>query len=117
MVVKTFKERIDPEFAKRVLRTVSGTESFLFYMDVGQYTGEFSSSLSDFSEKLKKIPTESVKFHQARGDFEKWIREILGDKYLADKISQIDKSLEGEELRQSIERRIQDRLDFFKRIS
>ncbi len=116
MAIKNPKERTDLEFAKSVLRKVSGTESFLFYTNIGQYTGDFSSSLSDFIEKLKKIPLEAVKFHQSRGDFQNWIRETLKDKYLADRIDQIDKSLTGEALRQALEKRVQDRLDFLKKL-
>lgn len=110
-VSKRGSSRIDSESASRILRTVSVPESFLFFTDIGQYTGEFAPSLTDFCEKLKKIPLSSTKFHFERGDFERWIRETMEDEYLANRISKIDMSTEGEELRKTLERMVKRRVD------
>ena len=111
MAKKRTKRRIDPEVSSIILRTVPIPEAFLFFTDVGQYTGELASSLTDFIEKLKKIQLESIKFHFERGDFERWIKETLGDKYLANRISNIDRSIKGEKLRTTIQRIVQRRLN------
>ena len=87
-----------------MLETVVLSESFLFFTDQGQYSGQYASSLSDFVQKLNGVPLKSVEFHWARGDFSKWIKDIFGDESLANRIDQIDKSIKGEELRNTIKR-------------
>lgn len=77
LVKKTFRTTINTELASKILRTVSTTEAFHFFTDVGQYQGEFAASLADFAEKLKTVPLSSIEFHFKRGDFERWIREML----------------------------------------
>ena len=37
-------------------------------------------------EKIKEIDIKSLEFHLYRGDFDKWIAEILEDKELAEEI-------------------------------
>ncbi len=108
------KSKINRELASRILRTVPITEAFLFFTDIGQYDGEYASSLLDFCEKLKTIPSKSIDFHFKRGDFKRWIRETLGDEYLANRISKIDRSTHGEELRTAIQRIAKNRLDQLK---
>ncbi|MEM2851430.1 MAG: DUF5752 family protein [Candidatus Bathyarchaeia archaeon] len=108
---KRTDNRIDSELALRVLRTVSIIESFLFFTDVGQYTGEFASCLAVFLEKLERAPLKSIEFHFKRGDFERWIKETLGDEHLAEKIREIDRSIQGEELRTTIQTTVKSRLD------
>jgi len=111
---KRTKSKINPKLAKRILKTVLIQEAFLFFTGFGQFTGEFAPSLADLLKKLKKIPLKSIEFHFKRGDFERWIRETLGDEYLASKISKIDMSTQGEELRAAIERMVKRRLDQLK---
>jgi hypothetical protein len=99
------------------LRTVPYPEAFLFFTEVGQYTGELSSSLGDFCEKLKKVPLKSIEFHFEREDFEKWIKKTLGDENLANMISKIGKSTRGEELRTVIQRMVERRLSELEKIA
>ena len=113
---KRAKSRIDLELASRILRTVPVSEAFLFFTDIGQYEGEFAPSLYDFYEKLKTIPLKSIEFHFKRGDFERWVRETLGDEYLTNRISKIDRSTKGEELRTTIQGIVKSRLDQLKRL-
>jgi hypothetical protein len=112
--VTAAKSRINRELASRILRTVPIPEAFLFFTDIGQYNGEFAPSLADLCEKLKKIPLKSIEFHFKRGDFERWIRDTLGDEHLANRICEIDRSTHGEELRTTIQRIAQNRLDQLK---
>lgn len=104
------KKVVDKGFASKVLKPVpSGEKAFYFATNVGKYTGKSASSLSDFSVKLKTIDIESVDFHFARQDFEKWIKETLGDAELAKQINGI-KGLKGEALRREMIQMIEMRL-------
>ena len=105
---------ISAESVSGILRTVSMKEAFHFFTDIGQSSGKSATSLVDFSEKLKTVSLKSIEFHFKRGDFEKWIRETLGDDYLANGISRIEKSVQGEALRTSIQRTVENRLYYLK---
>ncbi|MGB8780718.1 MAG: DUF5752 family protein [Candidatus Bathyarchaeia archaeon] len=108
------EKTISAELVSKILRTVSLTEAFHFFTDIGQYDGKSATSLADFSEKLKTAPLKSIEFHFKRGDFERWTRETLGDEYLADGIGRIDKSVQGEALRKAIQRTVENRLYHLK---
>lgn len=114
MVAKRARRKIDPELASRILRTVPMHNAFLFFTDVGKYTGEFASSLTDFLEKLNKIPLKSLEFHFGRRDFEKWVKGTLGDEYLAKRIGKIDRLIQGEEIRKALQKTVQNRLSQLK---
>ncbi len=114
---KSGKSRIDPDLASRIMRTVPISEAFLFFTDIGQYEGEFAPCLSDFCEKLKTIPLKSIEFHFKHGDFEGWTRETLGDEYLTERISKIERSAQGEKLRTTIQSIVKSRLDQLKAVT
>jgi len=103
--------KVDPEAASSILRKVNVQEAFLFFTGLGQYTGEFAQSLDEFYEKICFVPSESLEFHLGRGDFGRWIREILGDEVLAERINRIDKSTKGERLRARLRRTVKRRLN------
>jgi hypothetical protein len=111
---KVTEKAISAESVSRILRTVSMAEAFHFFADIGQYDGKSATSLVDFSEKLKTVQLKSMEFHFKRGDFERWIRETLGDGYLADGIGRIDKAVQGEELRTALQRTVENRLYYLK---
>lgn len=111
---KPLGKTISAELVSKILRTVSMTEAFNFFTDIGQHDGKSATSLADFSEKLKTTPLKSIEFHSKRGDFERWIRETLGDEYLADGIGRIDKSVQGEALRTALRRTVENRLYYLK---
>jgi len=96
--VKPNVSRVD---ASEILRTVPPDQSFLFFEDVGKYTGRLAANLADFCEKIKMIDIKSVTFHFERGDYERWIRETLHDAELARKLKRMTKAT-GEELRNKI---------------
>jgi len=52
-------------------------------------TGMTASSAVEFAEKLQIIPLESVMFHFQRQDFQKWLKNTVGDEELAKRIDQI----------------------------
>ncbi len=79
---------------------VTGEWGFYFYEDVGKPLFEAAFNLEDFWEKIKNVPVASLEFHQKRGDFAKWIRDVFKEIQLADKIEKIyDK---GEALRKEL---------------
>ena len=116
MVKKRTQSEIYQEFANRVLRSVPIHECFLFFNDIGQYTGEMASSLENFLEKLKKISIKTIEFHFGREDYAKWIKETLGDTRLADRINKINKATHCEELIKTLLVRIERRVNQLKQL-
>jgi len=115
--MKKKESRADsPESAAKILRITPIKEAFYFFSDIGQYTGIFARSLEEFYEKISSVPLKSLEFHFARGDFEKWIKEILGDMHLAKTINSMDKSLKAEKLRTMLKRNIRRRINYLKKI-
>ena len=105
------------EIASKILRTVPYNEAFHFFTDIGQYSGQFAASLADFCQKMETIDIKSVNFHFKRRDFEKWIKETIGDVALASEINKINKSIQGEELRVKICQTVERRLTELKKLS
>lgn len=79
---------------------MSNMEGFYFYAGIGRFLGEAASDLEEFKEKITRISTESLDFHQERGDFARWIRDVIRDQELAEAIKGLDKS--GEDLRKEL---------------
>ena len=105
------KNVIDRNYASRVLKPVCCREKwFYFATGVGEYTGKIAFSLYDFSEKIKTVDVESINFHFSRQEFERWIRETLGDPEFAMQIKGI-KGLKGEALREEIIQTVENRLN------
>ena len=83
---------------------------FHFYIDIGNYTGISAASYEDFLASIKKVNIESLNFHVKRGDFEKWILDILKDEKLAKEIEKLkNQKLHGEALRNRLHRTVSDR--------
>ena len=76
---------------QETLNAVPYENGFHFYTALGKYTGITTSSLSEFAEKLQTVPVESIVFHFQRDDYQKWIRNVIGDEELASRIDQIKK--------------------------
>jgi len=87
----------------RILRTLSREKAFYFFTSIGNYTGESATSLKEFMDKIDKVNVKSLEFHFYRGDFEKWIAEVLEDKELAEQIEALRKmSPIGEKLKNGL---------------
>ncbi len=115
MVARRARRRIDPESASRILRTVPTLDkAFLFFTDVGKYTGKLASSLEDFLEKMSMVPLRSLEFHLGRRDFQKWIKGTLEDEYLANRIDKMARTIQGEEIRKTLRKLVQNRLGQLK---
>jgi hypothetical protein len=90
---------------KNPLRVVPQAQGFHFYTAVGDYCGVSVHSLEEFADALQYVCSEAIVFHFERGDFENWIRDIIGDNELARKIDYIkmcDRHLAAESCRKEI---------------
>ena len=101
--------------SKQILRTLSRENAFYFFTSVGNYTGYNVVSLDEFGSTIKEVETTSLEFHLYRGDFEKWVDEVLGDKILTRRINAV-KILElvGNSLRDQLIFTVSKRLDELK---
>ncbi len=95
---------------EEILRTVPHEKGFHFYTALGNYTMETATSLGAFEKKLHVVPAESVNFHMQRGDFQKWIKETLNDKELAERVDSIEQNLPAEDLRKELFAILQTRI-------
>jgi len=87
----------------KALKTVPREKAFYFFTSIGNYTGESASSLKEFMEKINEVNVKSLEFHLYRGDFEKWINEVLEDAVLAEEIRKLKTAnLTGENLRNQL---------------
>jgi len=82
-MVKSCNESKDP------LRVVPHPQGFHFYTAIGDYCGVSAHSLEEFANALQYVCSEAIVFHFERGDFQNWIRDIIGDTKLARKIDDI----------------------------
>jgi len=113
---KRSESSIDPRLASRILEAVPYNNAFYFCTNIGQYSGESAVSLADFCKKITTIDVRSVNFHFKRIDFEEWIKGTLGDLYLANEISKINRSIQGEDLRTKIYQLVDARLTELKKV-
>jgi hypothetical protein len=91
------------EMTSRILRTVPREKAFYFFTSIGNYTGESAGSLKEFVEKVNEVNVKSLEFHLYRGDFEKWITEVLQDEGLALEIRRLQRfNLTGDALRNQL---------------
>jgi hypothetical protein len=102
---------VKPINYENILRRVDDEKAFYFYQDVNMYTGIKVNSLEDFANTLPTLAVEVIDFHLKRGDFEKWIKEVLGDETLSNNILKIrEKGLVGEEAKRQLIRVVSRRL-------
>jgi len=107
-----------PEFwYKRILRKVPAEKSFTFFYEFSKPTGLTVRSLYEFHSVLKTIHVKSIKFHMARGDFERWLLQVIGDEKLAQEVSELSGIKDGELLRMSLLEKIKERINELERMN
>ena len=108
------KPVFDKATISKILRTIPRHEGFQFFRGLGDSTEKVATSLSDFIEKMRVVDIRSVNFHFKRQDFEKWIRDVIGDAELSRRISRIRKEVHGEKIRTEIIQTVKARLEELK---
>ena len=94
---------MNTDTVSKILRTVSREKAFYFFTSIGNYTGQSASSLKEFMGKINEVNLKSLEFHLYRGDFEKWISEVLQDEELAVEVRKLQKfNLTGDALRNQL---------------
>jgi uncharacterized protein (UPF0212 family) len=81
-------------------KEVASEWGFYFYEDIGKPLYEVALNPQELVEKIRKVPVASLEFHQKRGDFARWIRDVFKDIKLAEAVERIDKT--GEDLRREL---------------
>ena len=105
------KTVLDKVTISRIERVVPHHEGFHFFKGLGDSTDKVAISLTDFHEKMRNVDIRSVNFHFKRQDFEKWIRDVVGDAELSRRIGRIKKESHGENLRSKIIQTVKERLE------
>jgi len=103
--------------AKRMLRTLPAGRGFTFFYEFARPTEYTVHSINEFYSTLKVINPKPIQFHMQRGDFERWVRHVVGADKLADELMNMsDTKLTGEFLRQRILKAIGSRIMELKEI-
>ncbi len=92
-VIAVFTEQgaaaMHDEAAARALRALPPGLAFHF-LTPGGGNGHTAYDLDSFAALVREVPKESVLYHQARGDFSRWLREAVGDGEVAARIEGLD---------------------------
>jgi hypothetical protein len=106
-MVSSSNETKDP------LAVVPRAQGFHFYKAIGCCIGVTCRSLEELADAVQKVCSEAVIFHFERGDFQNWIRDIIGDSELAQRIDDVkmcSRQLSGEACRKELVERINVRI-------
>jgi hypothetical protein len=103
------------ESNSKILKAVPREKAFYFFTSIGNYTGVSAASLKEFMERINDVNVKSLEFHLCRGDFEKWVAEVLQDQELAGEVRRLQRSnLAGDALRSQLGATVSRR---FKRLT
>ena len=111
------KPQLDKATVSKILRTIPKSDGLELYKAPGDSTGKTATSLSDLYEKIKLVDIRAVNHHFKKREFEKWIRNNLGDEELARRFSRIDREAHGEKLRAQMMTLVKTRLDELKTLA
>lgn len=116
---RILQELEKPEhLARRILRRLPAGRGFTFFYEFARPTGLTVHSLTEFYSALEIVDIKSIRFHMERGDFERWLRQVVVDEKLADQLAEVsDEELKGERLRNRILRMISQRIKELERIT
>ncbi len=93
--------------AIKAFTPLSEDRAFVFYTQIGHPTTFSAKSLVEFYSLTGQVGLDSLEFHMARGDFEKWARDSLSDNRLAIEITAVKvANLKGEKLRKELQKAI-----------
>jgi hypothetical protein len=91
---------VDRDKALLITSSVPVEKGFHFFTDLDKPTGMLATSIFDFAEQLKKVDLKSLEFHTKRGDFSKWLKDVIKDDTLSGELEKLRAiGLKGERLR------------------
>ena len=101
-----------PELAaKGILRRLPTEKGFTFFYEFARPTQRTVHSLYEFQSTLKVIDPKSIQFHMERGDFARWLNQVIGDGKLAEELTELsNKKLAGASLRKKIISAVKQRI-------
>ena len=111
--IKMSKPLLKPETSK-ILSIVPSGKEFRFFLPDGFNTEVIANSLQDFANKLDGVDGHSILFHYLRGNFQKWVKDVLGDNQLADRLCFVEQNLSGETLRKELIKIVDKRINELK---
>ena len=89
--------------ASKTLKSVPREKAFYFFTSLGNYTGMSAATLREFLDRVSDVDIKSLEFHLQRGDFQKWVEEVLQDNDLAWEIKRLQRfNLTGDALRNQL---------------
>ena len=106
----TEKQTVEKPKNLNLLNTVPFENGFHFFTELGKNTGITANGTVEFGEKLQIVPIQSVTFHFQRQDFQKWLKNTIGDEELAKRIDQINAWVHEENLRSELSKMVQNRI-------
>ena len=112
--MSTSEKTISSQDARKILSSVAYDQGFHFFYTSSIYAGETATSLLTFALDLESVDILSIRYHIDRGDFQKWIRDIIGDEELARRIDKLDTQTSDENLRRQLIEILQRRLSELK---
>ena len=74
------------------LRHVPHDKLFAFTTPSGETLGILAYNMFSLLEGVRRAPPEAIAHHHGRGDFARWIREVVGDGELAARVSGVEPS-------------------------
>jgi hydroxymethylpyrimidine pyrophosphatase-like HAD family hydrolase len=90
---------------------------FYFHDEGGGYLGRVAANLWEFRQALSDVPLNVLQFHLIRGDYERWIREVLRDDELSRRVRKLGgRDLYGEELRRALFETVANRYEELERL-
>lgn len=95
---------------KYLRATLPQSQRFYFCDAAGRGLGTAVASLWEFRAILGTLPINSLRYHLQRGDFERWIRDVLRDNELARRLNRLaHRDLSDTELRRALVAVVGDR--------
>ncbi len=116
---RILQELKKPELAaKRILRQLPAGKGFTFFYEFARPTRWTANSLKEFYSTIQVINLKSIQFHMERGDFNRWLRQVVGDDKLADELMNVsNEKLTGEFLRKRILEAVRNRIKVLEEIA
>jgi hypothetical protein len=71
-----------------------------------------AANLWEFREQISQVPVATLRQHLERGDFARWLGDVLHDEELAHRVAGVEaRQLEGEALRNALVEVVAERYD------